>query len=94
MFLVSTVSREGLQPLIWLARSGFRLDVAGRRFTAEPEPSLREGFAALFAFKHEDGVNQVVHAQGVFAHQSACEIITTQATRAVGGEGGKRVLHG
>jgi pyruvate-formate lyase-activating enzyme len=38
-----------LDGLIWLARSGFRLDVAGRRFTAEPEPSLREGFAALFA---------------------------------------------
>jgi hypothetical protein len=35
--------------LIWLARNGFRLDVAGRRFTAEPEHSLRAGFAALFA---------------------------------------------
>jgi pyruvate-formate lyase-activating enzyme len=38
-----------LDGLIWLARNGFRLDVAGRRFTAEPERSLRDGFAALFA---------------------------------------------
>ncbi|HEY0183952.1 MAG TPA: radical SAM protein [Rhodopila sp.] len=35
--------------LIWLARNGFRLDVAGRRFTGETERSLRDGFAALFA---------------------------------------------
>jgi uncharacterized Fe-S cluster-containing radical SAM superfamily protein len=38
-----------LDGLIWLARNGFRLDVAGRRFTAEPEDALRDGFAALFA---------------------------------------------
>jgi MoaA/NifB/PqqE/SkfB family radical SAM enzyme len=38
-----------LDGLIWLARNGFRIDVAGRRFTGEPEQSLREGFAALFA---------------------------------------------
>jgi uncharacterized Fe-S cluster-containing radical SAM superfamily protein len=38
-----------LDGLIWLARSGFRLDVAGRRFTGESEQSLRDGFAALFA---------------------------------------------
>jgi uncharacterized Fe-S cluster-containing radical SAM superfamily protein len=37
-----------LDGLIWLARNGFRLDVAGRRFTGEPESSLRDGFAALF----------------------------------------------
>jgi uncharacterized Fe-S cluster-containing radical SAM superfamily protein len=35
--------------LVWLARNGFRLDVAGRRFTGETEASMREGFAALFA---------------------------------------------
>jgi len=38
-----------LDGLVWLARNGFRLDVAGRRFTGEPETSLRDGFAALFA---------------------------------------------
>jgi len=38
-----------LDGLIWLARNGFRLDVAGRRFTGESEQSLRDGFARLFA---------------------------------------------
>ena len=38
-----------LDGLIWLARNGFRLDVAGRRYTGESEQSLRDGFAALFA---------------------------------------------
>jgi hypothetical protein len=38
-----------LDGLIWLARNGFRIDVAGRRFTAAPEPALRAGFARLFA---------------------------------------------
>ena len=38
-----------LDGLIWLARNGFRTDVAGRRFTGETEASLRQGFAALFA---------------------------------------------
>jgi uncharacterized Fe-S cluster-containing radical SAM superfamily protein len=38
-----------LDGLIWLARNGFKLDVAGRRFTGESEQSLRDGFAALFA---------------------------------------------
>jgi hypothetical protein len=38
-----------LDGLVWLARNGFRLDVAGRRFTGETETSLRDGFAALFA---------------------------------------------
>ena len=41
-----------LDGLIWLARNGFRIDVAGRRFTGETEQSLREGFARLFA-EHE-----------------------------------------
>jgi hypothetical protein len=35
--------------LVWLARNGFRLDVAGRRFTAETEDELRAGYARLFA---------------------------------------------
>jgi MoaA/NifB/PqqE/SkfB family radical SAM enzyme len=35
--------------LIWLANNNFPLDVAGRRFTAEPEPELRAGYARLFA---------------------------------------------
>ena len=38
-----------LDGLIWLARNGFRIDVAGRRFTGETEQSLRDGFARLFA---------------------------------------------
>jgi len=38
-----------LDGLVWLARNGFDLDAAGRRFTTEPEPSLRDGFAGLFA---------------------------------------------
>jgi uncharacterized Fe-S cluster-containing radical SAM superfamily protein len=35
--------------LAWLANNGFSLDVAGRRFTAETEDQLREGYARLFA---------------------------------------------
>ena len=35
--------------LVWLARNGFAIDVAGRRFSGEPEADLRAGFAALFA---------------------------------------------
>ena len=35
--------------LVWLARNGFVLDVAGRRFSGEPEAELRAGFARLFA---------------------------------------------
>ena len=35
--------------LVWLARNGFALDVAGRRFSGEPEGELRAGYARLFA---------------------------------------------
>ncbi|HEY6430764.1 MAG TPA: radical SAM protein [Acetobacteraceae bacterium] len=35
--------------LVWLARNGFSIDVAGRRFTDEPEAEVRAGFARLFA---------------------------------------------
>jgi hypothetical protein len=35
--------------LVWLARNGFAIDVAGRRFSGEPESELRAGFARLFA---------------------------------------------
>ncbi len=35
--------------LVWLARNGFALDVAGRRFSGEAEEELRAGFARLFA---------------------------------------------
>jgi hypothetical protein len=34
--------------LVWLARNGFAVDVAGRRFSGEPEAELRAGFARLF----------------------------------------------
>ena len=33
--------------LVWLARNGFALDVAGRRFTGEPEDVVRAGYARL-----------------------------------------------
>jgi uncharacterized Fe-S cluster-containing radical SAM superfamily protein len=35
--------------LTWLARNGFAIDVAGRRFSGEPEQELRAGFGRLFA---------------------------------------------
>ncbi len=35
--------------LVWLARNGFSIDVAGRRFTDESEAEVRAGFARLFA---------------------------------------------
>jgi len=35
--------------LVWLARNGFPLDVAGRRFNGEDEAALRAGYARLFA---------------------------------------------
>ncbi len=38
-----------LDGLVWLAREGFAVDVAGRRFTVEPEAEVRAGYAALFA---------------------------------------------
>jgi hypothetical protein len=34
--------------LLWLARNGFALDVAGRRFSGELEAELRAGYARLF----------------------------------------------
>ena len=41
--------RPTIDGLVWLARNGFALDVAGRRFSGEPEEELRAGFARLFA---------------------------------------------
>ena len=38
-----------LDGLCWLAAQGFRLNVAIRRLSGEPDPSLRAGFARLFA---------------------------------------------
>ena len=35
--------------MVWLAENGFALDVAGRLLNAEPEPSRRAGYGALFA---------------------------------------------
>ncbi len=37
-----------LEGLRWLAERGFALDVAGRLFSGEPEPTVRAGFARLF----------------------------------------------
>lgn len=44
--------------LVWLARNGFAVDVAGRRHTGEAESELRAGYARLFA---ELGVNVDAH---------------------------------
>jgi MoaA/NifB/PqqE/SkfB family radical SAM enzyme len=38
-----------IEGLVWLAREGLRIDVAGRRFTAESEADMRAGYARLFA---------------------------------------------
>src|ERR1700722_3165542 len=38
-----------LDGLAWLARNRFALDIAGRRFSGEPEAELRAGYARLFA---------------------------------------------
>jgi hypothetical protein len=38
-----------VEGLLWLARNGFAIDVAGRRFSGEPEHELRTGYARLFA---------------------------------------------
>jgi uncharacterized Fe-S cluster-containing radical SAM superfamily protein len=38
-----------IEGLVWLARNGFAVHVAGRHFTAEPDGELRAGFARLFA---------------------------------------------
>jgi uncharacterized Fe-S cluster-containing radical SAM superfamily protein len=35
--------------LVWLARNGFAVHVAGRHFTTEPDADLRAGYARLFA---------------------------------------------
>jgi hypothetical protein len=41
--------RPTIEGLVWLARNGFALNVAGRRFSGEPEELVRAGFARLFA---------------------------------------------
>ncbi len=41
--------RPTLDGLVWLSRNGFNVNVAGRRFSGEPEDVLREGYARLFA---------------------------------------------
>ncbi len=38
-----------LEGLVWLARHGFRVHVAGRTFSGEGQARLREGYARLFA---------------------------------------------
>lgn len=38
-----------IEGLVWLARNGFAVDVAGRRFSGEPESELRAGYGRLFA---------------------------------------------
>lgn len=38
-----------IEGLIWLAKNGFELHVAGRMLTSEPEAELRAGYARLFS---------------------------------------------
>ena len=38
-----------MEGLVWLARSGFDIHIAGRRFSEEPEDEVRAGYARLFA---------------------------------------------
>lgn len=38
-----------IEGLLWLARNGFTINVAGRFFSGEPEASMRAGYARLFA---------------------------------------------
>ncbi len=38
-----------IEGLAWLSRHGFVIDVAGRRFTTEPEAVVRDGYARVFA---------------------------------------------
>lgn len=38
-----------IEGLVWLARNGFAVDVAGRRFSGEQESELRAGYGRLFA---------------------------------------------
>jgi uncharacterized Fe-S cluster-containing radical SAM superfamily protein len=41
--------RPTIEGLVWLARAGFTVHVAGRRFTEEAEADVRAGYARLFA---------------------------------------------
>ena len=41
--------KPSIDGLKWLTANGFRLNVAGRLFSGEPEPVVRAGFARLFA---------------------------------------------
>jgi len=41
--------KPGIDGLKWLTTNGFKLNVAGRLFSGEPEPVVRAGFARLFA---------------------------------------------
>jgi hypothetical protein len=38
-----------IEGLLWLVNNGFTIDVAGRRFSGEPEADLRAGYARLFS---------------------------------------------
>ena len=41
--------QPAIEGLVWLARNGFTVHVAGRRFTGEADDALRAGYARLFA---------------------------------------------
>jgi hypothetical protein len=35
-----------------------------------------DGLSAFLTLEHEDGVDEIIHAQGMFAHQAAREVVT------------------
>ncbi|MFU8832105.1 MAG: radical SAM protein [Wenzhouxiangella sp.] len=40
--------KPAIEGLHWLSRNGFKIDIAGRLFSGEPEARMREGYARLF----------------------------------------------
>ena len=62
-----------------------------QQIEAEPFNAGHRGhrFTLFLAIQHKHRVNQVIHAQGVFAHQAAGEVVAGQAAQACMGEWGR-----
>ena len=55
----------------------------------------RHGLAAVLPVQHEQGIDQIRHAQGRFPQQAAAEVMAAHPARADAGEGGLgRAKHG
>jgi len=52
-----------------------------------------DGFFLIAAFEYEDGVNQIVCGQGVFAHQAAGKIVFAHTAHTGGGNMARREIH-